>query len=274
MRKSALMAAMAVGVILAAGAARAQVAVNTISANQSTYAGEVSRTSTTMAPLTSTNGTGCERFGSCNDIAKTTVTGSPASGVSAYAYNAANGLGNYATADASIEFTVSVGGLTDKTLLVPLVAIGEVDLSASSENAASDVYIGISSFGVLGGPPQFPEYHCGDTGDDCGVHPFQISFVLGFTDAVGYAGDVYLEAEARTFEGHESDSHFANTVIDPTFAIDPDFLREHPEAYLVFSDGIGNGGPGGVPEPASWALMIAGFGLAGAALRRRRTALA
>ena len=29
-------------------------------------------------------------------------------------------------------------------------------------------------------------------------------------------------------------------------------------------------GPG-VPEPASWALMIAGFGLAGAALRRRRT---
>ncbi len=27
---------------------------------------------------------------------------------------------------------------------------------------------------------------------------------------------------------------------------------------------------GGVPEPASWALMIAGFGLAGASLRRRR----
>ena len=30
----------------------------------------------------------------------------------------------------------------------------------------------------------------------------------------------------------------------------------------------------GVPEPASWALMIAGFGLAGAALRRRRTVAA
>ena len=28
---------------------------------------------------------------------------------------------------------------------------------------------------------------------------------------------------------------------------------------------------GAVPEPASWALMIGGFGLAGAALRRRRT---
>lgn len=32
---------------------------------------------------------------------------------------------------------------------------------------------------------------------------------------------------------------------------------------------IGTGG-GGVPEPASWALMITGFGLAGAVLRRRR----
>jgi hypothetical protein len=29
--------------------------------------------------------------------------------------------------------------------------------------------------------------------------------------------------------------------------------------------------PGGVPEPASWALMITGFGLVGAAMRRRAT---
>jgi hypothetical protein len=32
--------------------------------------------------------------------------------------------------------------------------------------------------------------------------------------------------------------------------------------------------PGGVPEPASWALMLAGFGGLGAMLRRRRAALA
>lgn len=32
-------------------------------------------------------------------------------------------------------------------------------------------------------------------------------------------------------------------------------------------------GPGAVPEPASWALMIGGMGLVGGALRRRRTAV-
>jgi hypothetical protein len=33
-------------------------------------------------------------------------------------------------------------------------------------------------------------------------------------------------------------------------------------------------GPAVVPEPATWAMLIAGFGLVGAAMRRRRTALA
>jgi hypothetical protein len=32
-------------------------------------------------------------------------------------------------------------------------------------------------------------------------------------------------------------------------------------------------GVGGVPEPASWAMLIAGFGLTGAAMRRRAAAL-
>jgi hypothetical protein len=41
----------------------------------------------------------------------------------------------------------------------------------------------------------------------------------------------------------------------------------------VFFDGISVNGQA-VPEPASWALMIGGFGMAGAMLRRRRASLA
>lgn len=49
-------------------------------------------------------------------------------------------------------------------------------------------------------------------------------------------------------------------------------------AYLDgFGDVVGGGGTppvGGVPEPSTWALLIGGFGMTGAAMRRRRQAAA
>ena len=41
----------------------------------------------------------------------------------------------------------------------------------------------------------------------------------------------------------------------------------------IFSTGGENGGGGGVPEPATWALMIMGFGAVGGAMRVRRRAV-
>ena len=47
----------------------------------------------------------------------------------------------------------------------------------------------------------------------------------------------------------------------------------HPEKDYIFVDNFTLGAVtvSAVPEPATWAMMIAGFGLAGSALRRRRT---
>ncbi len=53
----------------------------------------------------------------------------------------------------------------------------------------------------------------------------------------------------------------------------PDGVTVNAGDYLVdnrFIDPLAPTGGAGAPEPASWTLMIAGFGLAGAALRRRR----
>lgn len=48
--------------------------------------------------------------------------------------------------------------------------------------------------------------------------------------------------------------------------------------FAAYYDNVSLGAPetttGAVPEPASWALLIAGFGLTGAAMRRRRVNLA
>lgn len=48
------------------------------------------------------------------------------------------------------------------------------------------------------------------------------------------------------------------------------YLKAGAQDYQNFTN---NGVSGAVPEPAVWTMMIAGFGLAGAALRRRRTAM-
>jgi hypothetical protein len=63
----------------------------------------------------------------------------------------------------------------------------------------------------------------------------------------------------------------ASATADPHFFIPPQYLADHPDASLQISPGLE---PllGAVPEPRSWALMMLGVGLAGAAVRRRRTA--
>jgi hypothetical protein len=69
-------------------------------------------------------------------------------------------------------------------------------------------------------------------------------FIVGFTNATTNAQNTYVNSGIYTNGG---DDH-------------------HPTLVL--------GGGSAVPEPATWAMMITGFGMAGVSLRRRRMALA
>ena len=55
--------------------------------------------------------------------------------------------------------------------------------------------------------------------------------------------------------------------------IDPIVGGTHP-AVVVYGAGVAVSTVAGVPEPATWALMLVGFAMTGAALRRRTSAAA
>lgn len=76
-----------------------------------------------------------------------------------------------------------------------------------------------------------------------------------------YAGSVMLDAGMHTmsFSFARGGSGFGRA---PFFVLD-----------AVEGTSLAEPVTGGVPEPASWALMIAGFGMVGGALRRRRPGL-
>ena len=93
---------------------------------------------------------------------------------------------------------------------------------------------------------------------------FTASITVDFNDGASqsFAAPINVNGGAAFF-GVTDTASFASVTINSDTGND---------AWGI--DSVSYNGSAGVPEPASWALMIAGFGLAGAALRQRRTAAA
>jgi hypothetical protein len=97
----------------------------------------------------------------------------------------------------------------------------------------------------------------GDFGQNLNYHP---SLALG--------PPVFTAADNLDFFGSFTISH---ELFDQTHGV-PVF--DYETTGMFTADRVTITTFGGVPEPAGWALMIAGFGATGAALRRRRSAMA
>jgi hypothetical protein len=88
--------------------------------------------------------------------------------------------------------------------------------------------------------------------------------------------DTYFSQSLAAGTYTVSISAFSNFAIGPNlsngFSGGGNFMgRESRWAFDVLGANVATG-PGGVPEPATWAMLIAGFGLAGAAIRGQHRA--
>lgn len=104
-----------------------------------------------------------------------------------------------------------------------------------------------------------------------------------FTVSIGsYTQDFTIEADEngyfrRPFTVADISDYVATgttTALTFTLKSTTNFGNNDPIFDRVIFERTGTTNIPGVPEPATWGLMIAGFGMAGSALRRRKPALA
>ena len=187
----------------------------------------------------------------------------------------ANGVGGVqASSSGNIQYYFAVTG--GASVAVPLSAHVVIDaiVGGSANSVESDSGV-VNVFTDLQSVTRTASAEIGGSGAPGPTHTIiseDVSFLATANvlnlDQIQVLGSASI-AEAFGAKG------FATLFADPVLTIDPTWALSHPSYTLQFSPFVGNvAGPAGVPEPAEWALMIAGFGLTGAVARRRRQAIA
>lgn len=149
-------------------------------------------------------------------------------------------------------------------------------------------FTGNTVLNITGGSG-FAQISDNDTGDNVGWNSLTIAFdsyAYGFTGlefSLQFEGKGSVNVEAFFLDGSPSESFNYSPIQGNTgFLLSGNAGEVFSKVVLTSGDnpffqfkqaeiGIAAAPPPAVPEPATWAMMISGLGLAGAALRRRAT---
>jgi hypothetical protein len=153
-----------------------------------------------------------------------------------------------------------------------------IDLTGNASGDGTDPYapdpLLASSYIVAAANPNGPHSTTADAADcpreGCS-QSMELSGSASFQTNVIYDVHIYASTGLSVSQPGTDGSALIKEVVDPIFMIDPGGPNAG-QYTLNFSQGVvaDQGFPtGGVPEPATWGLMLAGFGALGAQLRRR-----
>lgn len=171
-----------------------------------------------------------------------------------------------ATANADTRYYFTVDGVDSSARI--LIDYNAILTTSLSQTGGPYIAIADANLGIYGDNVSLSFRSSRGLG---GTVAFNPDLVLQDTFQVRGGRTVQVVQRASTFA---INGVTASAYADPFFTIDPASLVLFPNARLVFSQFIENAPISGVPEPATWALMIAGFGAVGVAMRRRRTSVA
>jgi hypothetical protein len=160
-------------------------------------------------------------------------------------------------AQATIFRTFLIVG-PDPDALIPVVFSGSGTVSGTVGGAGS-AYLGFAGHSWSA-----------NTTFAGGSHTFKVHDLFYLQTNVVYGYELGAEAVADS-DYRESSDAFTQVVasVDPTFQIQGAFAGLYHFVGLPASAIVTNP-TSAAPEPASWAMMVSGFGLVGSAMRRRR----
>lgn len=161
-------------------------------------------------------------------------------------------------------------------------AVGTIHASYSlSASGAGSSSAYLNTGGALAGGVSVTLGSSCDTGPNaggCGAASIDVPLVVRSGDHFRDAGDPHVfYGVVSMYVDAKIDANLAGgamAFLDPSFHFAPSLAPYAASIPLILgaNNDVSNLSPGGVPEPASWALLVAGFGLVGTFSRRRALA--